>query len=58
MKKENELQNSHLEHLFDMELQYSQQAVECAPISMKEGRIIGSGNGFVEGSDIKGTIVL
>jgi hypothetical protein len=23
---------------------------------MKEGRIIGSGNGFVEGSDIKGTI--
>ena len=56
MKKENELQNSHLEHLFDMKLQYLQEAVECAPISMKEGRIIGSGNGVVEGSDIKGTI--
>src|SRR5437870_9224776 len=42
--------------MFDMELQYSEQAVECAPIGLNEGRLIGSGNGFVEGSDIKGTI--
>src|SRR5713101_7876574 len=56
MKKENEFQNNNLEHMFDMELQYSEQVVECAPIGLKEGRIIGSGNGFVEGPDIKGTI--
>jgi len=56
MKKEDEFQNNHMEHLFDMKLQYSQQAVECAPFGIKEGRIIGGGNGSVEGSDIKGTI--
>lgn len=39
-----------------MKLQYSQQIVECAPVGVKEGRIIGSGNGSVEGSDINGTI--
>src|SRR6266705_493848 len=48
MKKEDEFQNNNLEHMFDMELH--------APIGLKEGRLIGSGDGFVEGSDIKGTI--
>jgi hypothetical protein len=57
MKKKDEFQNNHLKHLFDMELQYSQGAVECAPIGLKEGRIIGGGDGFVEGSGIKGTVL-
>ena|SRR5438445_7076758 len=56
MTKEDEFQNNHLEHVFDMNLQYSEKAVECAPIGLTEGRIIGSGDGFVEGPDIKGTI--
>jgi hypothetical protein len=56
MEKVDEFQNNHLEHLFDMKLQYSHQTVECAPIGIKEGRIIGSGNGSVEGSGIRGTV--
>jgi hypothetical protein len=34
----------------------NQQAVECAPVGIKEGRIFGSGDGFVEGSEINGPI--
>jgi len=57
MKKKDEFQNNHLKHLFDMELQYSRETVECAPIGLKEGKIIGGGDGFVEGSGIKGTVL-
>lgn len=45
-----------MKHLFDMDLQYSRNAVECVPVGIKEGRIIGSGYGIVEGSRIKGSI--
>jgi len=57
IKKEDEFPNNHLKHLFDMELQYSLEAVECAPIGLKEGKIIGGGDGSVEGSGIKGTVL-
>ncbi len=45
-----------MRHLFDMDLQYSRDAVECVPAGMKEGRIIGSGHGTANGSRIKGSI--
>jgi hypothetical protein len=45
-----------MKHLFDMDLQYSSNAVECVPAGMKEGRIIGSGHGTVKGSRIRGSI--
>lgn len=45
-----------MKHLFDMELQYSDRAIECMPVGMKEGRIIGSGEGTVKGSKINGRI--
>jgi len=45
-----------MKHLFDMELQYSDTAIECMPAGMKEERIIGSGEGTVKGPKITGTI--
>ena len=52
----NEVQVRHLEHLFDLELQYRQ---ELNPVTSPEGKIgqyIGSGDGTVNGPKIQGTI--
>lgn len=54
-KQQGELEN-HLEHLFDMEVQYSTEGVECAPIGIAEGRIIGSGDGIISGPSINGIV--
>lgn len=50
-KQQAELEN-HLEHLFDIELQYSTEGIECDPIGITEGRIIGSGHGKISSPGI------
>jgi len=54
--EKSDLAGCSMKHLFDMDLQYSSNAVECVPVGMKEGQIIGSGHGTVRGSRIKGSI--
>jgi hypothetical protein len=44
-----------LEHLFSVELQY-RGPIELAPFGEKDGRLVGGGDGTVEGAKVKGTL--
>lgn len=56
MTRTNEFQTRQLEYLFDLELQYRQ---ELSPITAPDGKIgeyIGSGDGTVNGTQLRGII--
>ncbi len=49
-------QDFNLEPVFRIELQYTEGADECAPIGLKDGVLVGSGNGVIEGPRLRGTL--
>ncbi len=56
MQDSERLPGMHLEHLFDMELEYRQGMAKVFPDSGKLGDYLGSGEGAVFGSKINGVV--
>jgi hypothetical protein len=56
MEKRSATQHEHLEHLFEMELQFQQEVTPITSPEDRAGKYVGSGNGTVKGSRIHGAV--
>jgi len=56
MEKQSTTQNEHLEHLFEMELQFRQAATPVTSPDDRAGEYVGGGDGTVKGPRIHGAV--